>query len=62
MVAVMMDLLHGDNKPPSLKRGLAFSLSFVRKESWSPEHGRVLLSLLVVGLVGWGVRTTGGKD
>ena len=62
MVAVMMDLLHGNNKPPSLKRGLAFSLSFVGKESGSPEHGRVVLSLVVVGLVGWAVRTTWGKD
>ena len=61
MVAVMVDLLHGDNKPPSLKRRLAFSLSFVGKESLSPEHGRVVLSLVVVGLVGWAVRTTGGK-
>ena len=52
MVAVMMDLLHGNNKPPSLKRGLAFSLSFVGKESGSPEHGRVVLSLVAVGLSG----------
>ena len=52
MVAVMMDLLHGDNKAPSLKRGLAFSLSFVGKEPGSLEHSRVVLSLVAVGLGG----------
>ena len=50
MVAVMMDLLHSSDEAPSLKRGLAFSLSFVGKEPGSPEHGRVVLSLVAIGL------------
>ena len=52
MVAVMMDFLHSNNKPSSLKRGLAFPLSFVGKEPGSPKHGRVVLSLVAIGLSG----------
>ena len=52
MVVIMVDLLHINDKPPSLKRGLAFSLSFVGKEPGSPEHGRVVLSLVAIGLSG----------
>ena len=47
-----MDFLHSNNKPSSLKRGLAFPLSFVGKEPGSPEHGRVVLSLVAIGLSG----------
>ena len=61
-MAVMVDLLHSDNKPSPLKGRLALSLSFVGKESEDTYHGRVVLSLVVVGLVGRAVRTTGGKD
>ena len=52
MVAVMMDFLHSNNKPSSLKRGLAFPLSFVGKEPGISEHGRVMLTLVAVGLSG----------